>query len=118
MPKFKGGVSINDHARNGSKMRHLRIKAGPQRDEYVHSLVCRAKIAGRRESFEREHPGVAIPNNDFYSLIYETVEHDDGDSLNNEPTNLIPMTRAENTRRMMERRFPKEAQREAAAVSV
>jgi len=106
--KLKHGVSINNHARNGNKMHHLRIKAGPQRDEYVHSLVCRAKITGRRESWEREHPGQLIPDSDFYSLDYETVEHDNGNSLDNEPTNLIPMTQAENTRRMMERRYPKE----------
>jgi hypothetical protein len=103
--RFKNGVSINNHAKNGNKMQHLRIKAGPQRDHYVHDLVCRAKIIGRRESFEREHPGQPIPETEFYSLSYETVEHDNGNSLDNEPTNLIPMTLSENVRRMNQRRW-------------
>jgi hypothetical protein len=49
MGAFSGGVSINVHCKSG-KMRHLRIKAGPQRDEYVHALIFKAKILGRREA--------------------------------------------------------------------
>lgn len=113
MSGFKNGVSVNNHAKNGYKMQHLRIKAGPQRDQYVHDLVCKAKIIGRREAFQREFPGNPIPETDFYSLIYETVEHDNGNSLDNEPTNLLPMPRAENTRRMLKRRYP--SQEEANA---
>lgn len=37
MPKFKNGVSTNLHS--GKTMKHLRIKAGPGRDRYVHDLV-------------------------------------------------------------------------------
>lgn len=99
MPPFKNGISVNIHCRR-KKLKHLRIKAGPQRDTYLHDLVCQAKILGRRESWEREHPGQPIPTDDFYSLEYETVDHDNGNSLDNSPTNLLPMTQSENTRRM------------------
>lgn len=57
----------------------LRIKAGPQRDKYVHTLVAEAML-GR------------------YLRADETVEHVDGNSLNNEWTNLRIVPRAENSR--------------------
>lgn len=98
-PAFNGGVVENVHVK-GKKLRHLRIKAGKQRDEYVHSIVFQAKILGRRESWEREHPdGQPIPDNEFYryiDLTFETVDHDDQDSLNNDPLNLVRMTRGAN----------------------
>jgi hypothetical protein len=100
MAKFKNGVSINTHS--GKKLKHLRIKAGKQRDVYVHDLVFKAKIIGRREAYMLEHPGELIPANDFYSfldLTFETVDHDDNDSLNNDPENLKRMTRGDNTRK-------------------
>jgi len=109
--RFKNGVSINVHCKQ-KKLKHLRIKAGPQRDQYVHDLVCKAKIIGRREAWTKEHPGQPIPeNDDFYSLEYETVDHDNGDSLDNDPVNLVPMTNAENVRRMNERRARKRAEK-------
>lgn len=98
MPSFKNGVSTNLHS--GKTMKHLRIKAGPGRDRYVHDLVFEAKILGRREAFEHEHPGVPIPADDFYRYLdptWETVDHHDQDSLNNDPANLNRMARSANT---------------------
>jgi HNH endonuclease len=108
MSAFKNGVSENVHVK-GLKLKHLRIKAGKQRDEYVHTLVFKVKILGRREAFDREHPGEPVPDNDFYSYLrdYETVDHDDQDSLNNDPGNLNRMTRRENTAKMMRHRADK-----------
>lgn len=104
MGTFRGGVSINEHSahRNGhSKMKHLRIKAGPQRDQYVHHLTFKAIIFGRREAWMREHPdGTPVPEDDFYRYLdftYETVDHDDQNSLNNDPGNLKRMKRGANT---------------------
>jgi hypothetical protein len=102
MGKFINGVSINEHSahHNGhSKMKHLRIRAGKQRDQYVHLLVFHAKIMGGREAWAMEHPGQPVPETDFYrylDLTYETVDHDDNDSLNNSPENLNRMTRGKN----------------------
>lgn len=103
MPKFRNGVSINVHCKS-RKMKHLRIKAGKQRDVYVHDLVFRAKILGRREAYEHEllNLSVPIPEDDFYRYLdptWETVDHDDNDSLNNEPSNLKRMTRGDNVRK-------------------
>jgi hypothetical protein len=98
-PPFKNGISANTHVK-GKKLKHLRIKAGPQRDRYLHDIVFEAKILGRRESWEREHPGQPVPVNEFYSyldLTWETVDHHDQDSLNNSPGNLVRMKRGENT---------------------
>lgn len=114
--KFNGGVSVNVHCRK-KVLKHLRIKAGPQRDQYVHDLVCRAKLLGRRESWEREHPGQPVPVNDFYSPEYETVDHENGDSLDNEPTNLVPVTNSENVRRMNERLARNKAEKKAKRVA-
>ena len=111
---FKNGVSENVHVK-GKKLRHLRIKAGPQRDRYVHDIVFEAKILGRRESFEREHPGEPVPDNDFYAYLrdYETVDHDDNDSLNNDPINLNRMTRGENTAKMQRNKAAKKKEKES-----
>jgi hypothetical protein len=100
-PAFKNGTSVNVHSK-GRKMKHLRIKAGPQRDCYLHDIIFRAKILGRREAYMREHGlinDLSIPENEFYSYLdttFETVDHDDQDSLNNEPSNLVRMTRGRN----------------------
>lgn len=104
MAAFDGGVSINVHS---GSLKHLRIKAGPQRDRYVHDLVFKAKILGRREAWENEHPDIPVPETDFYRYLdttWETVDHDDQNSLNNDPGNLIRMRRSENTAKMMRHR--------------
>jgi hypothetical protein len=106
MPKFKNGVSENVHVK-GKKLRHLRIKAGPQRDRYVHDLVFEAKILGRREAWELWHPTEPIPSDDFFRYIdttFETVDHDDNDSLNNDPRNLVRMRRGDNAGKASRRR--------------
>jgi hypothetical protein len=97
-PPFKNGISANIHVK-GKKLKHLRIKAGPQRDRYLHDIVFEAKILGRRESWEREHPDQPVPVNEFYNyldLTWETVDHHDQDSLNNSPGNLVRMKRGDN----------------------
>lgn len=63
---------------------YVRVCKGPQRDEYVHVLIAQAML-GRK------------------LLPTETVDHKDGNTLNNEWTNLEVVTRKENTLRMMER---------------
>ena len=104
---FQGGVSENFHVK-GKKLRHLRIKAGPQRDQYVHALVFQAKILGRREAWAQLHPdGTTPPEDDFYryiDLTYETVDHDNNDSLDNDPSNLVRMRRGDNTAKANRRR--------------
>jgi len=60
MPKFINGVSENVHGKQ-HKLKHLRIKAGKQRDVYVHDLVFKAKILGRREAWESIHPDRPVP---------------------------------------------------------
>jgi len=85
--KFSGGVSVN---KMHYEVRYLRIKAGPQRDKYVHILVAEAKI-GRK------------------LLSSETVEHIDGNGLNVDPSNLTVVTRPENSRLQHVRRRKKKA---------
>lgn len=80
MAKRKDGVSVN--RMRGDKYVRLRIKAGPFRDCYVDTLILEAKL-GRKLL-----PGY-------------TVEHIDGNPLNVAPENLIEVTRAENTMRML-----------------
>lgn len=64
------GTIVNVHGRPGCRRTaHLRIKAGPQRDRYVHELVAEAMLG--RELL----PG-------------EQVDHIDGDTLNNDWRNL------------------------------
>ena len=95
---FLNGVSINVHSRT-KKLKHLRIKAGPQRDCYVHDLVFKAKIMGRREAFTALFPNQPVPEDDFYrylDLTFEVVDHHDEDSMNNEPENLNRMRRGAN----------------------
>lgn len=97
-PKFKTGISINNH-RSKAPVKHLRVRAGKQRDRYVHDIVFEAKILGRREAWERLNPGQPCPEDDFYAYLerHETVDHHDQDSLNNSPENLVRMTRGANT---------------------
>lgn len=109
MPAFKNGVSPNVHVK-GKKLKHLRIKAGPQRDIYVHDIVFQAKILGRREAYAALRPDVPIPEDDFYRYIdtgWETIDHDDNDSLNNAPENLKRMKRGDNATKANKRRSGK-----------
>lgn len=84
MGKFNGGVSVNTCGNNG-KYQRLRIKAGPQRDRYVDEIILEAKL-GR-------------PLGDGM-----TVEHQDGNSLNVEPANLLEVTQSMNVVMMALRR--------------
>ncbi len=114
MGTFNGGVSVNTHHRV-KKLKHLRIKAGPQRDEYVHSIVFEAKILGRREAWELIHPDQPIPDLEFFRYLqpHETVDHDNNDSLDNSPDNLKRMTRADNTRKALAHRRAKKKEAES-----
>jgi hypothetical protein len=69
MPKSKGGVRLDSKG-------YLVIKAGPQRDVRVHTLVAEAKL-GRKLKADEE------------------VHHRDGNKLNNDPSNLQVLGKAE-----------------------
>ena len=73
---LKRGCYIN---RTKRKARYIRVCAGPQRHRYLHALVAEA-LLGRALRPE------------------ETVEHENGDTLNNSFTNLVVVSRAENSR--------------------
>ena len=92
MAAFSGGVSVAyPHGKNGpdgkpraKPAKYLIVKAGPQRDKYVHDLIMEAVL------------GRPLEND-------ETVEHRDGDGLNvglhaDGKPNLIVVTRSINTR--------------------
>lgn len=78
----KNGCYLN-HTRSKksglAKMSYLRVSAGPQRDTYLHRLVAEAMLMRPLE------PG-------------EAVDHIDGNTMNNHPSNLRVMTMAMNTR--------------------
>lgn len=69
MPAPGDGTSVNKCDRYGTALRYLRITAGPQRGQYVHRLVAEAKL------------GRAL-------FTFEQVDHIDGNTLNNDPSNL------------------------------
>lgn len=70
MPKFKDGTYLNNTKKKGAKpLKYLRISAGPLRGQYVHRLVAAAKIG--RDLTQAE-----------------TIDHKDGDTLHDHPTNL------------------------------
>lgn len=88
MPKFKGGTTEHKITKKNGYIYptpYIRITCGPQRDCYVHTLIAEAKIGRKLE------PG-------------ETVEHRNGNGLDNDPPNIIVVTRAENSALMHERR--------------
>jgi hypothetical protein len=71
MPKFKKGTSVNT---NG----YIRIKAGPQRDQYVHVMILEAKLGRKiRQGY--------------------TVHHENWNKLDNDPSNLSEITLKEHT---------------------
>lgn len=98
MPVFAGGTSLNTIERCGLEIRYLRITSGPNRGQYVHRLVAAAML-GRplRED--------------------EEVDHKNGDTLDNEWTNLqvistiehAKITRARHTAKRAEARRAREA---------
>jgi len=79
------GTVVNVPKSRWRRQAYLRIKAGPQRDRYVHELVMEA-ILGRE----------LLPG--------ETVDHEDGNTLNNRWTNLVLRDRAEHSRVELARR--------------
>ena len=97
MPSFRNGVSVNKCGNNG-KYERLRIKAGPQRDRYVDELILEAKL-GRPLG-----PGM-------------TVDHQDGNSLNVHPSNLIEVTHVENIKLMNARVARRKRKVKAAAAA-
>lgn len=80
------GLHLNN-TRNritGTTLPYIRISAGPQRGMYVHRLVMEAKLGRRiRKS--------------------ETVDHIDGNSLNNHPANLRVLSWAQHGRETQRR---------------
>lgn len=75
MPPPGNGTYLNTIARNGHTLRYLRISAGPQRDRYVHQLVAEATL-GRplREDEEVDHEDGNTLNNDWRNLVVRTVD--------------------------------------------
>jgi hypothetical protein len=87
MGKFRFGVHINttQKKKGQRKLKYLRISAGPLRGQYVHRLIVAAKI-GRPLTED------------------ETVDHEDGNTLNDDPANLSePISWAEHGRRTQAR---------------
>jgi hypothetical protein len=92
---LKHGTSVNIHCKK-YKVKHIRIKAGCQRDRYVHDIVFEAKILGRREAWELIHPDQPIPDLEFFRYLdttWETIDHSNNDSLDNAGSNLVRMSR-------------------------
>lgn len=65
--------------RYGSHLRYLRISRGPQRGKYVHQLIAEAMLGRALFSFEQ-------------------VDHIDGNTLNNDPSNLKVVHASEHAR--------------------
>lgn len=86
MPKFKFGTHLNNTKKKGKKkLKYLRISAGPLRGLYVHRLIAAVKY-GRELG------------------PHETVDHQDGNTLNDHPDNLSePISWSEHGRRTQER---------------
>lgn len=70
MPVFKDGCALNTIDRNGRVVQYIRVTAGPQRGKYLHQLIAEAKL------------GRAL-------MPFEEVDHDNGNTLDNDPDNLI-----------------------------
>lgn len=92
MPPFKDGTAINTINRAGLVQRYIRITAGPQRGVYVHTLIAEAKI-GRKLTDDEE------------------VDHDDGDTFNNDPGNLTVRTMSDHAKLTRERSRERKAEK-------
>lgn len=84
VPVFKDGTCVNTIDRAGLVQQYIRISAGPQRGEYVHRLIAAAKL-GRKLRDDEE------------------VDHDDGNTFNNEPDNLVVRTMSEHAKMTRQR---------------
>jgi hypothetical protein len=80
MPAPGAGVTLKTNERDGIERRYLRVTSGPQRGKYLHTIVAEAKI-GRALTAD------------------ETVDHIDGDTLNNHWTNLQVLTLTEHAKK-------------------
>jgi hypothetical protein len=102
MPPPGDGTSLNTIERCGLEIRYVRVTSGPQRNRYVHHLVMEARLGRRLQ------PG-------------EEVDHIDGNTLNNDYTNLQLMTasdHAKKTRRQaVEKASAKRRERQSAATT-
>jgi hypothetical protein len=100
MPRRGDGTTVNVIERNGLEIRYLRIKSGPQRDRYVHQIVMEAML-GRP----------LLPG--------EEVDHKNGNTLDNEWTNLQVLSASEHARETNRRATAKreEARRARAAAA-
>lgn len=100
MPRPGDGTSINTIERYGIEIRYLRVRSGPQRGAYLHRLIAEAMI-GRPLTSDEE------------------VDHKDGNTLNNHPSNLQVIDAHEHARitraRATEKRREKRRARDAAA---
>jgi hypothetical protein len=101
LPKFRNGTYVNKtKAKRRKVSKYLRISAGPLRGEYVHRIVAAAKIG--RELTPKE-----------------TIDHEDGNSLNDHWANLSePISWEEHGRRTAERlRKTKRGRKEGTILS-
>jgi len=92
LPPFKDGTSVNTIDRAGLVQQYIRITAGPQRGKYVHTLIAEAKI-GRKLRDDEE------------------VDHEDGDTFNNDPANLIVREIGEHAKLTRERSRQRRAEK-------
>jgi hypothetical protein len=96
MPKFRFGMHANKmrKKKHHKMLRYLRFSAGPLRGQYVHRIIAAAKLGRDLED-------------------WETVDHEDGNTLNDDWRNLSePISREEHGRRTQERlRRQKEEER-------
>ncbi len=90
VPPFKDGTSINTIDRAGLVQQYIRITAGPQRGKYVHTLVAEAKL-GRKLRDDEE------------------VDHENGDTFDNEPDNLVVRQISEHAKLTRQRSAQKRA---------
>lgn len=101
--KFKNGCYVN-HVRQA--MKYIRVCAGPQRGEYMHKLIWLAYANGwvDGQTSEGRPASMAMLKKITQVRCGElTVDHINGNSLDNRPYNLEPVTDAVNTARMQER---------------